>query len=276
MINFLHNFQPNPIILSIGPIHIYWYGFFIVLGIIAAIMVTIKIARHYKIKEDQVLDLAFWLIIGGVIGARIFHILIEWRYYLNNPIDIFKVWQGGLAIHGAIIAGLIIVYCYAKKIKTDFWKLTSIIVPGLALAQAIGRWGNYFNQELFGRPTSLPWGIFINPMNRPFEYFSNSYFHPTFLYESLGDFLIFAFLFLGQAWFIKKKKVKEINFKILVFGYLILYSVLRFMLEYLRLDSAYIIGGLRHAQITSLVMIIASLAWMTISLRKAKGGALEK
>lgn len=262
--------------VSLGLIHIYWYGFFIVLGILAAIILTVKLAGYYKISKDEILDLSFWLVIGGIIGARIFHLLIEWRYYLENPLDIFKVWQGGLAIHGAIIAGLIIVYLYSKKKKLNAWLIVSLIVPGLALAQAIGRWGNYFNQELFGKPTDLAWGIPISIINRPFQYIAKNYFHPTFIYESLGSLLIFLILLAGHIMIIKKKRQKGLNYKLLTAGYLILYSILRFLTEFIRIDQAYEFAGLRHAQITSLLIILASAGFIVWSKTAEKRKGLEK
>ena len=214
---FLHTFQPSPIMFSFGPINIYWYGFFIVLGVISALFIAMKLGSYYGIKKETVIDLAFYLVIFGVIGARVYDVFfVEWNYFSMHLLDIFKVWQGGLAIHGAIIAGIITLYVFAKRINPlnppyqgdkekspldkggegylNFWLLASIMVPGLALAQAIGRWGNYFNQELFGGPTDLPWGIPISIMNRPIEHISSVYFHPAFLYESIGSLIVFMIL----------------------------------------------------------------------------------
>ena len=258
MINFLHTFTPNPILISFGPFHVYWYGMFIVLGIIAALAVTLKLAEYYKINKEDIIDLAFYLIIGGVIGARIYHICLEFSYYAEHQLDIFKLWNGGLAIHGAIIAGIIIMYIYVKKKKLDFWLFAALAVPGLALAQAVGRWGNYFNQELYGKPTDLPWGIPIQFNNRVLEYYTSTYFHPTFLYESLGSLAIFAVLIIMHYLIIKKQKL---NFQYIVFAYLVLYSLLRFATEILRADPTPIVLGLRLPQIISLMIILISLSW---------------
>ncbi len=279
MINLLHTFHPNPILISFGPIEIYWYGFFIVLGILVAIAAAVKLGKYYKISKDEILDLSFFLVIFGIIGARLFHVLIEWPYYISHPLDIIKVWQGGLAIHGGIIAGLITVYWFAKKRNINFWKLAAIIVPGLALAQAIGRWGNYFNQELFGRPTDLPWGIPIDMINRPFRFMAKEYFHPAFLYESLGSMLIFAIMLGVNAWIIKKGKFSDFYFLFSVACYLILYSLLRFFTEFIRIDEAYYFFGLRHAQITSLAIIAVSVATALFSYSRtkvAKGSGFDR
>lgn len=259
MINFLHTFNPEPILISIGPINIYWYGLFVILGIITGLLITLKISSYYDLNKNTILDLAFWLILGGIVGARVYHIFLELSYYLNNPLGIFKIWQGGLAIHGAIIAGVLIIWFYAKKNKINFWLLASVIVPSVALAQAIGRWGNYFNQELFGLPTNLPWGIPIDFLNRSAEHVSSQYFHPTFLYESIGSLCIFIALILIHILIIKKSKENNaMRHTLCVICYAILYSILRFSLEFIRIDKTPITLGLRWPQIISLLIIIIS------------------
>ena len=263
--SFLHTFNPNPILVSFGPIHVYWYGFFIVFGALAAIAVALKISSYYSLKKEAIIDLAFWLVLGGIIGARVYHVLLELPYYLEYPLDIFKVWQGGLAIHGAIIAGLLVIWVFARKRGFDFWLLSTIIAPGLALAQAIGRWGNYFNQELFGKPTDLPWSIPINILNRPAEYIFSEFFHPAFLYESLGNIFIFISLISFHIWIIKKQKIKKIYCLLSIVYYLLFYSILRFFLEFIRTDLTPIIFGLRFPQLISLIIILASITVLAYS-----------
>jgi len=259
MINFLHAYHPEPILISLGPINIYWYGFFIVLAIITAIFITLQLASSYNIKKERIIDLSFWLIIGGIIGARFYHILLELPYYLKYPLDIIKIWQGGLAIHGSIIAGILILWFFSKKNKIDFFRLAAIIAPGLALGQAIGRWGNYFNQELFGPPTNLPWGIPINLINRPMEYISYNFFHPAFLYESLGNLIIFIILIFGHFFLIKYKKSYKKAGAYITLSYLALYSILRFFLEFIRIDATPIFLCWRWPQIASILIVILSL-----------------
>lgn len=291
---FLHTFQPSPIMFSFGPINIYWYGFFIVLGVIFALLIAMKLGSYYGIKKETVIDLAFYLVIFGVIGARAYDVFfVEWNYFSGHLLDIFKVWQGGLAIHGAVIAGIVMLYFFAKRANPlnpplkggqesvtplqkggaggYFWLLASILVPGLALAQAIGRWGNYFNQELFGGPTDLPWGIPIDIMNRPIEYLSSIYFHPAFLYESLGNLLIFTVLIVFHVLMIRNKippipfvKGGINRYVLCVMSYAILYSILRFFTEFIRIDPTPEILGLRLPQIVSLLVIIFALFFMAI------------
>jgi phosphatidylglycerol:prolipoprotein diacylglycerol transferase len=278
MFHFLHTFNPEPILISLGPINIYWYGFFILLGAISALLITIKLASYYNIKKDTIFDLAFWLILGGIIGARLYHVFLELPYYIEHPASIIKIWEGGLAIHGGIIAGVIIIWIFAKiqNVGTEqcsFWLLSALLAPGLALAQAMGRWGNYFNQELFGLPTDKAWGIPISIANRPIEYINSSFFHPTFLYESLGNLLIFILLISLHVYIIKNKKQKNITgYWLLVTGYLILYSILRFSLEFIRIDATPEFLGLRFPQIVSLLIIILAiiLTRLTLLLPKNK------
>jgi len=262
MINWLHTFQPQPILFSFDFIHIYWYGFFIVLGIISALIVSFKLAQYYRVDSESLFDLSFWLIINGLIGARIYDIFLQLPYYISNPSAVFKVWQGGLAIHGAIIASFITIYFFAKKQKISSWKLISLVVPGLALAQAIGRFGNYFNQELFGLPTSQPWGIPIDLANRPLEYLGNSFFQPTFLYESFGCLLIFILLVSLNIFLIKQGKLNNYYFVLMASLYMVLYSILRFALEFIRIDFSPIFLGLRWPQIISLVFILIFLGFL--------------
>lgn len=273
MLTYFHNFEPQRIMVSIGPINIYWYSFFIIVGIVLAIAIAIKLGSYYDIKKEKIIDLSFWLVIFGIIGARLYDVLLELPYYLGHPIQIFEIWKGGLAIHGAILAGLITVYVFSKKNKIGFFKLCSIIVPGLSLSLAIGRWGNFFNQELFGLPTNVAWGIYISPINRAAEYIDVNFFHPTFLYESVGSFIIFILLILLH---VLKIKGKNISFVFIVFIYLILYSILRFSLEFVRIDYAPEIFGLRWPQITSLFIILTILTVFFIYIIKNKRGIEKK
>ncbi len=275
--SFLHNFQPESILFTLGPITIYWYGLFMVISIILALIITTHLAKRYDLKPSLIIDLAFWLILFGFIGARLYELIIDFDYYYQNPLAIVKIWQGGLAIHGAIITGLITLYLFSKNLREKlsqstiniFWKLTAIIVPGLALGQAVGRWGNYFNQELFGLPSNLPWAIPITLFYRPIEYISINFFHPTFLYESIGCLIIFIVLMIYH------KKIKnQINpikhFIRITALYLLLYSVLRFSLEFLRLDPTLTIFNWRWPQIISIILILISIYLFFISRKHEK------
>lgn len=279
MFNFLHNFIPQAEMVSWGFIKIYWYGFFIVLGFFAAFAVLNFLIKKHQINKDDISNLVFYLFVFGLIGSRIYDVFLEWRYYLDHPLNIFKIWEGGLAIHGAIIAGALVIWYFIKNKKVrglsgdvifDFLKISSLVVCVLSLAQAIGRWGNYFNQELFGRPTNLAWGIFISPENRPLQYFSEAFFHPTFLYESLGNLLIFFVLFSIHYYIIKKSKLNFKNSFKIVALYLIFYSLLRLSLEFIRIDFTPSFFGWRFPQIVSFAIIVAVIIFMIIFKKKNK------
>ena len=268
MIDFLHTNIPNSIFISIGPINIYYYGILIVIGILLGIFISVKLANYYNIAKDTIIDSAFYLIIFGLLGGRIYHILLELPYYAQNPLNIFKIWQGGLAIHGGIIAGVITTYYFAKKNRLNPIILASIYAPALALAQAIGRWGNYFNQELFGTPTNLPWGIPIQNAHKISAFSEFDFFHPTFLYESIGNFIIFLILIYAHYYFLSKKKI---NFNyIIVLLYLILYSILRFSLEFIRIDQTPELLGLRTPQIASIIIVSICILYFWISMQRKK------
>jgi phosphatidylglycerol:prolipoprotein diacylglycerol transferase len=257
MINLLHTFSPEAVLLSLGSINIYWYGLLMVLGILAALGLTFLLAPHYGLKRDLVFDLSFWLIIGGLAGARIYDVLLQLPYYIGHPWQVLEIWKGGLAIHGAILAGLFVIWRFAKSHNINLWRLSALLVPGLAVGQSIGRWGNYFNQELFGLPTTQAWGIPIDLINRPLSHLSSEYFHPTFLYESLGCLSIAIILIVLNVYLIKKRRL-AVTYVWLTALYMILYSILRFSLEFLRLDETPMIMGWRWPQIASLIIIIAS------------------
>lgn len=262
MFKLLHNFQPQPILLEISWFKIYWYGLLIALGILLSFSAILYLAKKYKLEKDHVYNLAFYLIIFGLIGDRLYYVIYAWDYYSQNLLDILKIWEGGLAIHGAMIAGLLVLYIYGKTHKLKFSFLADLFVIGLPIAMAVGRWGNYFNMELFGQPTDLAWGIPIIEAKRPVQYLTETHFHPTFLYESLWNLMIFTILFVWHKIRLNKYKNPE---KIQGLGnitlvYFILYSLGRFLNEFLRLDFSPYFLGIRWAQFISLVIIIFCLA----------------
>ncbi len=267
MFYILNNWIPNNTIFSYGPITLYWYGFFIGLSLLLGYLLVLKFSKYFHILKDDLNDLALWLILFSLIGARVYEIFLEWSYYWQNPIEILKIWQGGLAIHGVIIAGLIVIYLFSKKRKISFLRLTGLIVPSLALGQAIGRFGNWFNQELFGLPSNLPWAIPIEITNRPTEFINYTHFHPTFLYESIGNLIIFLILILIILKFkdkLNKSYLGLINLSI----YLILYSLLRFSLEFIRIDPTPLFLGLRWPQIFSLVVVSLTFFYFIYKRKK--------
>jgi len=270
MFNFLHTFEPQAIFVSFGSVSIYWYGLILSVAMLVAIIASVWLARFYQIRSEVIVDLAFWLILIGVIGARLYYVFLEWSYYKSNLWDIAKIWQGGLAIHGGILFGILVLVVFARRRGVDAWLLASIIVPATALAQAIGRWGNYFNQELYGMPTGAPWGIPIAEINRPAVFLQNEYFHPTFLYESLAVLIMAIFLYVAHFVAMKEKNNLKLNQKAIVLSYLIFYSVIRFVMEEFRIDEVPMVGLWRWPQILSAGIALASLAILVYSAIKQK------
>lgn len=254
----------NPTALQIGPFSIKWYSLMILLGVIAGIGLLLKEGKKYNYPKDFLFNLCFWAIIFGFIGARIYYVLFNFDIYKNDPVSIFKIWEGGLAIHGGLIAGFITIYFYCKKYNVRLLKITDMAVPGILLAQSIGRWGNFFNMEAHGgavlRSTlenlHLPEFI-INGMN-----INGVYYHPTFFYESL-------WCLLGFIIFILLKHYKYLKVGSLTFSYLCFYSVGRFVIETLRTDSL-MIGGFKVAQILSIILFIIGIIGLMLETRKGK------
>lgn len=265
MLSFLHNTNPSRILIEIGPLTIYYYGLFLLLAIIASIFVIIKIAGWHSIKKDTILDLSIYLIVGGILGARIYDIFLELPYYLDNFKQIFKLWEGGLAIHGGIIGGFLALLLFLKKYKFSPLKIVALVVPGLALGQAIGRWGNWFNQELFGLPSKLPFAIPIDIANRPARYINETHFHPSFIYESIACLLLAITLFyLHWHWRTNLSKKRE---AVVVAIYFSAYAFIRFMLEFIKVDVTPIFFGLRWPQVASIIMFIVAI-YILIKFRK--------
>ncbi len=262
--------SPGPIIFEIGPLAVRWYGLLIALAILIGVTLSQDLAKRRGVKPELLGDLAIWLLLAAIPCARIYYVLFEWQEYAQRPEDIIAIWKGGIAIHGAIIGGAIAGLIFARLNRVSFWQLSDLVVPSLALGQAIGRWGNFFNSEAFGRPTDLPWKLYIPPTRRPPEYLNYDYFHPTFLYESLWNLAVFALLIYLFFWGLKHQDRLKVG--TLTFVYLIAYSIGRFWIEALRTDSL-MLGYLRIAQIVSLGAIafgLLGLAWLYWFKRRQK------
>ena len=229
------------------PFHIYFYGILITLGVVAAAFLGQAEAKRRGLNTDYIWDSLFWVVLAGIIGARIWHILtpppsmvaqgITTQWYLMHPLDMINIRNGGLGIPGAVIGGAIALWIYCRNKKISFLTLADTVIPGVALAQAIGRWGNFFNQEVYGKPTNLPWKIYIDPAHRVQGYEQYSYYHPLFLYESLWNVLNMAVLLFLARRFEKWLKPGD-----LFYIYMIMYAVGRFCLEFLRLDASQVAG----------------------------------
>lgn len=259
--------SPGPVFINIGPITIRWYGLLIASAVLIGITLSQFLAKKRKVNPDLIGDLAIWLIIGAIPAARLYYVLFEWSEYAQNPERIIAIWQGGIAIHGAILGGLLAAFIFARIRQVSFWQLADLVAPSLILGQAIGRWGNFFNSEAFGDPTNLPWRLYIPPEMRPPEFANFAYFHPTFLYESLWNLMVFALLI---TLFVRDVQGKQrLKTGTIFLTYLVTYSLGRLWIEGLRTDSL-MLGPLRIAQVvsmTGIVLGLAGLVWLYVYKR---------
>jgi phosphatidylglycerol:prolipoprotein diacylglycerol transferase len=235
------------------------YGILISFSIFIAVLIGENLAKKAGKATEVYWGGVFWGLICGILGARFYHVLHLLPYYATHPMEIPMIWQGGLGLIGGIIGGLLGFGIYLKRVgsKLSEWlDIAGVVIP---LAQAIGRWGNFFNQEIYGPPTSFPWGICISPENRPSHLASYSKFHPLFLYESLLNLILF-----GILWIIYKNHRQKLENGSIFAFYLVGYSIIRFFLEFLRADpaSAWFYSNLNVAQILTGATIILSIYWL--------------
>ncbi len=281
--------SPGAEIIKIGLYSIRWYGFLISLSVLLGLYISKKLANFRGIDPNYVSMVLPSLIISSIIGARIYYVLFELRqftgynFFTNIKLlnltfqfpSFLAVWEGGIAIHGALIGGSLSIFFFCRSNKISFKTFLDIIIPSVILGQAIGRWGNYFNNEAFGMPTNLPWKLFIPPINRPLEFEESTFFHPTFLYESVWNFIIFIVLIYI---FYRQSKSKLITPGIITCTYIITYSFGRFWIEGLRIDSLclgsippFCDGGLRIAQFISICLFSSGFIWLYfLKLKKNK------
>lgn len=251
------SFNISPVAFSFLGRNIYWYGIIISIGVIIALLFCKKDDGKYGISWDMVLDYLLIAFIPSIVGARIYYVVFNWEYYREHIDEIFAIWNGGIAIYGAVLTALIIAFLYCKKKKICFLSFCDYCVPYLAIAQSIGRWGNFVNQEAFGYETNLPWkmGLFSENLG---EYI---FVHPTFIYEALGTFVIFVFLYLYRN---KRKWDGQIFYL-----YMIAYGVVRFFVEGFRTDSLYL-GSFRVSQVLALFFVVVCSVLYFKKNRKSK------
>jgi len=257
--------SPGPELVQLGPLTLRWYGLLIAAAVLIGLNLSSRLARSRELENGLISDLLPLLVLASVIGARIYYVAFEWRNYADNWTKALAIWEGGIAIHGALIAGTLTLILFCRWRRQSFWDLLDVLVPSLALGQAIGRWGNFFNSEAFGVPTELPWKLFIPYQNRPVVYADAQFFHPTFLYESLWNLALFLLLIVlfrrGQ-----QGKLK-LPAGALTCTYVLGYSLGRIWIEGLRIDPLCLgalppacEGGLRIAQLVSGLLMLAGAA----------------
>ncbi len=229
----------DPVAFEVFGISVRWYGIIMAVAMIIGVSIIIKRGKPLGYDEDTIIDLALWVLPMAVIGARTYYVIFEFQRYNGDILRMINLREGGLAIHGGVLGGLLGGYLFCKRKNLNFWELADLVMPSLILGQAIGRWGNFINQEAHGGATDLPWGIMVDGQK----------VHPTFLYESIWNLGVFAILLHLS----KKKKFDGY----IVCCYLILYSIGRFWIEGLRTDSL-MIASFRQAQLISLFFIIVA------------------
>jgi len=254
----------NPVAFQLGNFEIKWYSVLLLVAVILGIGLFMKEGKKQNYPKDFLFNLCFWAIIFGFLGARVYYVIFNWAQYASNPISIFKIWEGGLAIHGGLIAGFITMSIYCRKYNVRLFKICDMAVLSILLAQAIGRWGNFFNGEAHGGIVlkSVLEGYHIPDFIINGMYINGNYYHPTFFYESLWC-LLGAFIVL----FLKHYKYLKVGG--LTSFYLCFYSAGRFFIESLRTDSL-MIGGFRVAQIISLILFVIGILGFMIQSRKGK------
>ena len=272
--------SPGSQLINLGFISIKWYGLLIAISVLLGLNLSKKLARSRGIDPNFISEILPSLVFSSIIGARVYYVIFEYQQfsgdkffttikilniYLNIP-SFLAIWEGGIAIHGALLGGFLSIYLFCKSKKIPLKIFLDLLMPSVILGQSIGRWGNFFNNEAFGIPTNLPWKLFIPLSNRPNIFANSQYFHPTFLYESLWNLIIFTILIYI---FNKQSKDNSITPGLITSLYLVTYSFGRFWIEGLRIDSLclggfppYCEGGLRIAQFISLFLFSSGLIWL--------------
>jgi len=266
--------SPGPELFQLGPFALRWYGLLIAIAVLIGLNLSSQLARQRSLEQGLISDLLPILILAALIGARIYYVAFEWKIYSNDWWEILAIWNGGIAIHGALIAGTLAVVLFCRWRHQSFWDVLDVLVPSVALGQAIGRWGNFFNSEAFGVPTDLPWKLKIPYALQSPEvksaFPSQEFFHPTFLYESLWNLVVFSLLIV--LFYRGSKGLMKLPSGALSCIYLIAYSFGRFWIEGLRTDPLCLgalppacEGGVRIAQLMSMAMLaigVIGLWWL--------------
>ena len=261
--------SPDSGVWYLGPFPLRAYALAIIAGIVIAVLLGDRRWRQLGGKAGEISDIAVWAVPFGIIGGRIYHVITDAQLYFGegaDPLDALRIWQGGLGIWGAISFGALGAWIAAKRNGIFMPTLADVLAPGIVIAQAVGRWGNYFNQELFGSPTSVPWGLEIDLQFRPSGYEQVETFHPTFLYESIWAILVAIFLLVAERrW--------RINNGRLFLLYVALYSIGRLFIEQLRIDPVNEAAGFRLNTFTSAILAIGFTIWF---IRRKSASAESK
>lgn len=257
---FLGQRPINPVVLAVGPIQLRWYGLLIAGSFIPGFYMAAAEARRKNIDVEKLYDFVLVAALFGFVGARLAYVVQNLSTYVADPIRIFTVWEGGLSMHGVLIGGLLAVALFSRRLKTPFFTFADVVTPAVPLGQAIGRWGNFFNQELFGYPTDVAWKMYVAPQFRPPEWAGFDFFHPTFLYESIWNFAVVGLL----LWYRRRPGTREGD---ILFLYLASYSVGRFWVEFFRIGTPLALG-FTLAQWVSLGIVVGCAGWLLVRSRQ--------
>lgn len=255
----------NPIAFHLIGLPIHWYALIIVTGIVLAVLLASREAVNVGLKEEDITDFVLWALPLAFIGARLYYVLFEWPYYAQHPAEIIAIWQGGIAIYGGLISGAIVLFFFTRNRFIDTWQFLDVAVPGVLLAQAIGRWGNFANHEAHGRITTKAFleGLHLPDFIIQNMYISGAYRQPTFLYESFWSLLGFLFL-IGLRYYGRRLRLGDI-----ACSYLMWYSFGRFFIEGMRTDSLMIGNVIRVSQVLSIVLFVGALVLFIVRHRQA-------
>ncbi|MGZ4430401.1 MAG: prolipoprotein diacylglyceryl transferase [Gaiellales bacterium] len=252
----------DPFLINTGPIHARWYGLLLAVGVLLAGWIARREFRRRGFDPEAAYSIAVWGVPAGLIGARLYHVITDWGAFSGHYLLIPQIQRGGLSIFGAVVGGMLGVWIGCRRTRLPFWEVADCIAPGLILAQALGRWGNYFNQELYGRPSNLPWAVRID--HPPPPYAPGTTFQPTFLYESLWDVLVFFIL----LWFVRRNWNRVVGGTVFAL-YVALYNTGRTPIETLRIDTADIFLGQRvNVWVSGVLAVIGWVAFLTLMRRR--------
>jgi prolipoprotein diacylglyceryl transferase len=259
----------DPFLINSGPIHARWYGLLLALGVLIAGWIARKEFRRRSIDPELAYSIAVWAVPFGLVGARLYHVATDWDAFRHDLSQVPAIWNGGLSIFGAVLGGMLGTWIGARRCGLRFWVVADCIAPGLILAQALGRWGNYFNQELYGKPTDRPWGLEIDPAHRVPPYQSSPTYQPMFLFESILNLIVFAILicFIRRYW---NRVAAGTVFAL----YVTLYNAYRVPLETLKVDTADIFFGQRvNVWVSSVLFVIGLVAFVVLFRRRTPAPA---
>jgi phosphatidylglycerol---prolipoprotein diacylglyceryl transferase len=272
----MFNLTPDPIALRLGPLDIHWYGIAYAVGLAAVYVLLTRLAERRGLNAELVGNGMLIVAAAALAGGRLYHVIDQWQLYANDPLKIILPPYSGLGVYGGIVTGTIAAYLYIRRHHENFWAWADVVAPGLFLMQAIGRWGNFFNQELYGPPTSLPWGIPIDCAHRIDAYPCTAFplettrFHPLFLYESMSGIIgMLVLVYLGS---------KVLRWRIpgdLLFVFFMWYGIVRFALEALRLNN-WTFFGIPTAQLVSIAFVVIGVAGLIVRHRYRGGDARDE